>query len=234
MSNHIHTIEQTMARVAEINAVERAVWTGGVSNEAIYNMVGRTLDKYGIGGNTIVDVGCGVGNLKQFVEHKFASYIGADIARYEMFPEDAEFFTVNLDTGRVPLPDGCADAVVAVETIEHLENPRSFMRELTRLAKPGGWVIVTTPNQLSLLSILTLLRRQQYAAFQDCEYPAHLTALLEIDLRRIASECNLTKASIEYSLSGRIPLTPWNYSGPVARMFPRLLSGNLLLCARKK
>jgi 2-polyprenyl-3-methyl-5-hydroxy-6-metoxy-1,4-benzoquinol methylase len=232
MSELIHVLEPT-APTAETDTVERAVWTGGVSNEAIYNMVRRTLDKYGIGGETIVDVGCGVGNLRRFVTHKFARYIGADIARYEDFPRNAEFYTVNLDTGRVPLPDRSADAVIAVETIEHLENPRSFMRELTRLARPGGWVVVTTPNQLSLLSLLTLLRRQQFAAFQDCEYPAHLTALLEIDLRRIAGECGLTDASVEYSVSGRVPLTPWNYTGRLAKAFPRLLSGNLLLCARK-
>ena len=51
---------------------------------------------------------------------------------------------IDLDAGRVPLPDASAETVVAVETIEHLENPRAFFRELFRLAKPGGTVLVTT------------------------------------------------------------------------------------------
>ena len=55
------------------------------------------------------------------------------------------------------LPDGWADVVTALEVIEHLENPRAFCRELARVAKPGGWVVVTTPNQLSLLSLLSLV-----------------------------------------------------------------------------
>ena len=72
------------------------------------------------------------------------------------------------------LPDGCADAVVAVETIEHVENPRAFVRELTRLARPGGLVVVTTPNQLSLLSLLTLVTKGQFNAFEEAPglYPA--------------------------------------------------------------
>jgi 2-polyprenyl-3-methyl-5-hydroxy-6-metoxy-1,4-benzoquinol methylase len=48
--------------------------------------------------------------------------------------------------------DDYADVVASVETIEHLENPRAFMRQLARVVKPGGVVIVSTPNQLSLLT----------------------------------------------------------------------------------
>jgi 2-polyprenyl-3-methyl-5-hydroxy-6-metoxy-1,4-benzoquinol methylase len=133
----------------------------------------------------------------------------------------------------VPLPDACADAVVAVETIEHLENPRSLMRELARLVKPGGLVVVTTPNQLSLLSLLTLVVKQRFSAFQDVHYPAHLTALLEVDLKRIAAECGLSDVSIAYSLQGRLVLTPWHYPRVLAKLFPRALSDNLLLVGKK-
>ena len=54
-----------------------------------------------------------------------------------------------------------------METIEHLENPRAFVRKLVRLAKPGGWVVVTTPNQRSLLSLLTLMTKGKFSHFQD-------------------------------------------------------------------
>jgi 2-polyprenyl-3-methyl-5-hydroxy-6-metoxy-1,4-benzoquinol methylase len=131
------------------------------------------------------------------------------------------------------LPDDCADAVVAVETIEHLENPRAFLRELARLAKPGGWVVVTTPNQLSLLSLMTLAIKHRFSAFQDAHYPAHLTALLEIDLKRIASESKLRDVSVAYSQRGRIVFTPWHYPRFLATLFPRALSDNVLLIGRK-
>ncbi len=126
-----------------------------------------------------------------------------------------------------------ADVVVAVEVIEHLENPRQFARRLVRLAKSGGWVIITTPNQLSFLSLLTLVLKKRFQAFQDVHYPTHLTALLEVDLRRIAGECGLEQIQIEYSGEGRIPWTALHYPAWWSRMFPRALSDNVLVIGRK-
>ena len=204
----------------------------GVSDAAIYRLVAEALDGRRAGG-VLVDVGCGVGNLWPFVSNRFDDYIGVDAVRYQDFPAHAKFSRADFDAGRVPLPDACADAVVAVETIEHLENPRSLMRELARLVKPGGLVVVTTPNQLSLLSLLTLVVKQRFSAFQDVHYPAHLTALLEVDLKRIAAECGLVDVSIAYSLQGRVVLTPWHYPRVLAKLFPRALSDNLLLIGKK-
>jgi 2-polyprenyl-3-methyl-5-hydroxy-6-metoxy-1,4-benzoquinol methylase len=184
-------------------------------------------------GGTLVDVGCGAGLLWTILRGRFARYVGIDAVRYEDFPRDAEFMRVDLDGGATPLPDGCADVAASVETIEHLENPRALVRELVRLARPQGLVVVTTPNQLSLLSLLTLVIKHRFAAFQDVHYPAHLTALLEADLLRIAAECGLTEARIAYSLQGRIVLTPWHYPEYLSKLYPRALSDNLLLIGRK-
>ena len=87
------------------------------------------------------------------------------------------------------------------------------MRELVRLTKPGDWVIVTTANQLSLLSKLTLVLKNQFNAFQEAPglYPAHIIALLEIDLIRIAKERGLTDIKTDYSNQGRIPFTAWHW-----------------------
>ncbi len=216
---------------AEVEA--RARQSHGTSDAAIYGMVAKALEERGIAGGTLVDVGCGAGQLRPFVQPGFTRYIGVDVVRYEDFPAEAEFTQVDLDTGRVSLPDASADVVAAVETIEHLENPRAFMRELVRLVRPGGWVVVTTPNQLSLLSLLTLTLKKRFSAFQDVHYPAHLTALLEVDLRRIAGECGLVDCAVVYSREGRIVLTPWHYPKFLARMFPRALSDNVLLIGRK-
>jgi 2-polyprenyl-3-methyl-5-hydroxy-6-metoxy-1,4-benzoquinol methylase len=211
----------------------RARQSRGTSNPDILKMVARALEQRQICGDSIADVGCGQGDLYGYVRSRFTRYVGIDAVRYEGFPEQAEFCSLDLDGGRIPLNDGSADVVAAIEVIEHLENPREFMRKLVRLAKAGGWVIVTTPNQLSLLSLLTLVVKQRFQAFQDCHYPAHLTALLEIDLRRIAAECGLTKIEVDYSRSGRIPLTARHYPQLLSQSFPRALSENLLLIGQR-
>lgn len=211
----------------------RARQSLGISHAAIYRMVAGVLKRRKKGGGVLIDVGCGWGQLRPYLGELFDSYIGLDAVRYHDYPADAEFHLVDLDRGRVPLPDAFADVVAAVETIEHLENPRSFVRELVRLTKPGGLVIVTTPNQLSLLSLLTLIVKKRFAAFQDVHYPAHLTALLEVDLKRIAAECGLSDVQITYSMQGRLVLTPWHYPRFFSRLFPRALSDNFLLAGVK-
>jgi 2-polyprenyl-3-methyl-5-hydroxy-6-metoxy-1,4-benzoquinol methylase len=206
----------------------------GSSHTAIYRLVARALADRRIAGGCLVDVGCGGGALRPFAQGHFDRYVGMDGVRYADFPDDAEFYQVDFDCG-APLPagDAIADVVAAVETIEHLENPRALARELVRLVKPGGWVILTTPNQRSLLSLLTLTTKGRFSAFQDSHYPAHITALLDIDLCRIGSELGLTETAIEYTRHGRIPLTPWHYPTALARLFPRALSDNLLYIGRK-
>jgi 2-polyprenyl-3-methyl-5-hydroxy-6-metoxy-1,4-benzoquinol methylase len=221
----------------ELTLEARARQSLGSSHDAIYRMVDRALAARGVvGGGRLVDVGCGSAGLWRLLAPRFASYCGLDAVRYHGFPLDAEFFQIDLDDlsrTRRPIAPGEADVVAAVETIEHLENPWAFMRVLVDFARPGGWVVVTTPNQLSVLSMATLVIKRRFSAFQDAHYPAHRTALLEIDLRRAADESGLESVEVLYSHAGRVPLTPWHYPAALARCFPRALSDNLLMIGRR-
>jgi SAM-dependent methyltransferase len=218
---------------AAITTEERARRSLGASGDPVYRMVERALRGRHPGGGTLVDVGCGSGALWGHLRGRFDRYVGVDVVRYEGFPADGEFHPLDLDRGDAPLPDGTADVAAGVETIEHLENPRAFVRLLTRLVRPGGWVVVTTPNQHSLLSKGTFLLRGEHAHFQDPSYPAHITALLEADLRRMAAECGLAEVAVEYSGSGRVPGTARHWPGALARLHPRGFSDNLLMAGRK-
>lgn len=219
----------TQARTLEA----RARLSLGSSNDAIYRMVADALAARGVAGGRLVDVGCGGGALWAELRGRFHRYCGLDAVRYESFPADAEFHQVDLDSTNWPIAEGVADAVTAVETIEHLENPWAFVRSLARIVKPGGWVVVTTPNQLSVLSLLTLLSKRRFSAFQDSHYPAHRTALLESDLHRIATAAGLADLDVAYSYRGRLPLAGAHYPISIARRFPRALSDNLLIIGRR-
>ena len=219
--------------IASATMESRALQSKGASAEPIYEMVAAVIGNCRPAGGVLLDVGCGRGLLWPFVRGNFEQYIGADVVSYEGFLEEASFHRIDLDSGRVPLPDGAADVVAAVETIEHLENPRAFARELTRLCKPGGWILITTPNQLSFLSKLTLLVKNSFNAFTDTNYPAHITALLEIDFCRIAAECGWQETRICFTGRGRIPGTGRYWPRWVSRILPRALSDNIAVIGRK-
>jgi SAM-dependent methyltransferase len=214
-----------------MNVEARARLSGGSSHEAIYAAAAGTLRALGAAGS-LVDVGCGRGAIWNVVRAQFSAYIGIDAVRYEGFPGTACLIRANLDRP-LPLRAAVADTVISIETIEHLENPHAFMRELARIAAPGAWVLVTTPNQLSAMSLLTLVTRQRFAAFQDVHYPAHRTALLEVDLRRIAADAGLCDVRVSYTLAGRMPFTDRHFPRALARRSPRLCSDTIVLAARR-
>ena len=223
---------EALAHAAALDA--RARLSLGSSHDAIYRMVADALAARGIAGGRLVDVGCGGGALWRATNGNFDQYCGLDAVRYDSLPADAEFRQVDLDGPTWPIADGEADVVAAVETIEHLENPWAFVRSLVRVVKPGGWVVVTTPNQLSLLSLLTLFVKRRFSAFQDSHYPVHRTSLLESDLQRVLTAGGLEDVSIAYSHRGRLPAVAAHYPVALARMFPRALSDNLMAIGRRR
>lgn len=217
---------------AEAAVLERARSTQGISADAIYRTVADALRARNVHGR-IADVGAGEGRFYAAARDICTSYVAVDVLRHPGFASGVEFLSADLDRQPIPLSRSSVDAAVAIETIEHLENPRAFTRELVRIVRPGGWIVVTTPNQLSLLSLLSLVLKGQFGAFQDASYPAHRTALLESDLRRIAAECGLNAIEVRYTLRGRVPLTAAHYPASLARLAPRVFSDNVVLLACK-
>ncbi len=77
--------------------------------------------------------------------------VGADLDSEAEKRLGQAFAKANLDAP-FPWPDQSFDAVFSTEGIEHLENHFSFLRDVRRILKPGGVLVLTTPNITALRS----------------------------------------------------------------------------------
>jgi 2-polyprenyl-3-methyl-5-hydroxy-6-metoxy-1,4-benzoquinol methylase len=100
----------------------------------------------------VLDAPCGghAALTRALIESGFDAQ-GADLDSQPEGRLGKAFTKVNLDQ---PLPwaDHTFEAVFSTEGIEHLENHFSFLRELCRILKPGGLLVLTTPNITALRS----------------------------------------------------------------------------------
>ena len=183
--------------------------SGGVSSEAIHSMICRVVEAKELRGK-VLDFGAGVGDLTRrlLAMKRFDHVAAADIVTSPADLEGAVEWTVHDLNVTFPGHDSAFDVVVASEVIEHLENPRFVMREIYRILRPGGTVLVSTPNNESWRSLLSLMVRGHYVAFCESSYPAHIVALLRQDLSRIFSEAKLALPEFYYTGEGGIPCKP--------------------------
>ncbi len=155
-------------------------------------------------GVDIADLACRGGDLARRLEGRFRSYVGANLARDHAFPEEPglSFRAANLNLPPYPFDDASATFAVSLRGVEQWENPRALFRELARIARPGGWVVVTSSNRLSLFSKVHLLARNRFPAAPGVPAPARVTSLVEGNLRRMAAECGLVDVAIRYTPPG--------------------------------
>lgn len=103
-------------------------------------------------GARILDAPCGgTAGLSLALRSQGFDAVGADIDLVAAARLGNSFKNVNLDSP-MPWPDESFDAVISTEGIEHLENHFSFLREVHRILKPGGILVLTTPNITALRS----------------------------------------------------------------------------------
>lgn len=101
---------------------------------------------------TVLDVGCGVGQVVRRLKEAGFQAKGVDVSEPNIRKAveaglDCQYY----DGKRIPFEDESFDAAGALNVLEHVEEPESFIAELVRVVRPGGRIVLSSPNFLRVL-----------------------------------------------------------------------------------
>ncbi len=106
---------------------------------------------------TILEVGCGTGGLLVAAARAGRTVVGVDIAsrwlvvaRRRLADRGFNVPMIAAEAERLPWPDATFDAVAADSVLEHLDDPSRALREWRRVLRPGGTLVVWSPNRFTL------------------------------------------------------------------------------------
>lgn len=104
-------------------------------------------------GGSLLDIGSSdgqtLGHLAQL--RPDLRFFATDIAgKPEKYPAGCQFHRGDAQTQKLPWPDASMDAITCMHMVEHLQDLRFLVSEISRLLKPGGRIYFETPDAKSL------------------------------------------------------------------------------------
>ncbi|MGD0742534.1 MAG: class I SAM-dependent methyltransferase [Acidimicrobiales bacterium] len=204
-------------------------------HEEVGHLVSKRVPESERASVRVLDLGAGSGALIQ----RMLDFGFTDVTAWELNPDQLTGFNdiaieaVNLDDdfGERTSVSGKFGIVLAVEVIEHLENPYHFARQLKQLLAPEGFAIITTPSVESAASRIAFLRTGSHRRFGDYGYRefGHITPLTIFQLSKALERAELQIVEQSHNLHGAIivrdpgPLATYRAALAAVALYPLML-----------
>jgi 2-polyprenyl-6-hydroxyphenyl methylase/3-demethylubiquinone-9 3-methyltransferase len=189
-----------------------------VSHQYLFPVV-NALVEHLPAGSSVLDLGCGNGSFLSLFQGRGWKLYGSDFSptgiemARQTFPE-ITFFLADASAPAGDIRDrvGQVDAILSTEVIEHLYDPRGFLRTAHELLKPGGTLVLSTPYHGYLKNLFLAVTGK---------LDQHFTVLWDHGHIKFWSRKTLTKAleeagfkEITFAGAGRLP---WLWKSMVLR-----------------
>jgi len=133
-------------------------------------------------GKKVLEIGCGRGELACWLarqDPRPAQIVAADFAAVAVQKGRAFAADHNLsgitweiaDVQNIAHQDATFDTVISCETIEHVHTPQQALRELARVLRPGGRLLLTTPNYFGPMGLYRAYLRLRGRRFTEENQP---------------------------------------------------------------
>ena len=103
-------------------------------------------------GGSIMDIGCGDGSLLYQYRNRYSHLIGLEYSAERLRQAETNLaglkFTALQGSAEdiVQIPDNSVDRIITADVIEHIPDVYAASLEMFRVLKPGGWLVINTPN----------------------------------------------------------------------------------------
>lgn len=154
-----------------------------------YGRIFALAGVHDVRGLRVVDIGCGAGPGLRYLAARGAIVVGLDHSRYALETalqlSPASSVVLNDSALGLPCQDGSADLLLLSELVEHISGVGPLLGECFRILRPGGRIIVTTPNLWDIRRALAPVMGRVWSGDTD---PTHVNLYtptrLAADLRQ--------------------------------------------------
>lgn len=189
-----HILEKIEKNIRDQKELEY-FWTHSSRYQCLLNK----LSKYEKG--KVLDVGCYPFHLGKALQE-----LGWDVwgisSPHEPIYDDSQVKILNIDRESFPFEDNQFDMVLFTEVIEHLLNPQFSLKEIYRVLKKNGILILTTPNKISLLIAIRKIFLSGKGEKEDSSiYHRHNKEYTMEELKKTIEELGFKIKTAEYLIS---------------------------------
>jgi ubiquinone/menaquinone biosynthesis C-methylase UbiE len=213
MSNEFDYKEHYRKDAEEFDYFEERTGATAHDEQRVHEFIFSEIKDYN---TTLLDVGCGSAWIAASLLPKGVTVVSLDISKVNplkavnLYPSPAHS-GVTADTYMLPFKSASYNYVVASEIIEHLTNPEGFIKELFRVIKPGGKLIITTPYKEKLRYVLCIHCNQKTPLH------SHIQSFDEIRLAKLYNGTDLKR--FNYKIFGNKVLI-FLRTYPLLKAFP--------------
>lgn len=176
-----------------------------------HNIVLDILNEFKPG--PVLDVGAGSGHFAGRVKKMWNQEVYVTEIKKECIT-DTRLIIAEVDSNYDSLPyeDNFFDYITFIEIIEHLKNPWFSLKEINRVLKPNGKLILTTPNIHNVRGKRWFILKNKFPLFENESYNPcnHIHAFTLTELKLILKENNFKIIEILYG-EGYNTKVPWAF-----------------------
>lgn len=190
---------------------------------------------------SVLDLGAYTGALiARLRDFGYSNLFAADLANHLTEPVDNHWACDFNREFASSIEKDDFDCIIACEVIEHLDNPRAFLRECRKLLKDGGVLIISTPNIEFFEGRIKFLLTGDLWGFGEKNYRSqrHISPIAASQVSLMFSECDLevklAKTAASFATRLRWVLTAPIWAPMRAAFGPRTIGETLIVVGQAK